>query len=469
MPYYAKVTCPACRTQFKVPVEQIFDVRVNPAFKNQMLSGSVNVAVCPNCGTAGGLNVPFIYHDPEKEIALLYLPVSAGANEVERQKVAGGLTKQLMDALPMEERKGYLLQPETFINMDTMVRRVLELEGVTDEDLERSRAQQEFFGELLQADRDSWEKLLEDHQDLVDQGFMGMMEYALNMLAQAGDGDENLENAKALYEYLVENHPVAKQLYERAQIVKPFFDEPTRESLLAALVAAPDDETVELLTHSALSLMDYVFFQQLLEKIESAEDEEEKARLTGLRRRILELREEIMAASQDLANARLQLLSKMLATEDPLKMARSHLSELDEAFSFVLQDQLQKATQAGDQRHLESLNRLVGVIEHLLEESMPPEVALARRLLMTPSEEKVDKLLQKNKTLLKEPFFKLLITLEAESREQGEIETADRLAQLLARARSFAGQAAGPEPGSQRPLDAGETSTPSGLIISTRK
>ena len=116
--YLATVTCPSCGTRFQTPVQQVLDVRVDADAASRVLSGGVNVAVCPSCGTGGALNLPFIYHDPEKEIALLYLPVESGPGMVERQKVAGRLTRQLMDAMAPEERKGYLLQPETFISME---------------------------------------------------------------------------------------------------------------------------------------------------------------------------------------------------------------------------------------------------------------------------------------------------------------------------------------------------------------
>ncbi|MDY0020625.1 MAG: CpXC domain-containing protein [Anaerolineae bacterium] len=469
MAYYARVTCPACRTQFQVPVEQILDVRVNPAVKGRLINGAVNMAVCPACGMAAGLNLPFIYHDPEKEVALLYLPIESGKTEVERQQSAGTLTRQLMDALPMEERKGYLLQPETFINLETLIRRVLEIEGVTEEDMLRSRAKQEFLGALLEAPQEDWEKLLAEKPEMVDKSFLSLLEYTSRMIASAaGEESDDFKRVAALYDYLVAHHPVAQELSARAKAVEPFFTEPSRESLLQALVNAPDDEAVAMLVESGLSLMDYAFFQQLLKQIEAAGDEAEKARLAAIRQKVLDVRQEIMAASQDLMKARMALLAKMLNTEDPLKMARSHLSELDEAFSYVLQDRIQQATHDGNQEALQALNRLVQTIEYLLEESMPPEVALARRLLMAPSEAEVDALLEKNKKLLQEPFFKLVDTLEQQSRGNGETEAADRLAQILVRARTFTTAA----PASAAPsLDAqaGEQSTPSGLIISTRK
>ena len=137
--YYAAVNCPACGTRFQTPVEQILDVRVDPDVRNRMLGGGVNVAVCPSCGTGGSLNLPFVYHDPEKEVALLYLPVEVGNGEIERQQAAGRLTRQLMDGLPQEERKGYLFQPETFLTIENVVKRVLELEGVTEDDMARNQ------------------------------------------------------------------------------------------------------------------------------------------------------------------------------------------------------------------------------------------------------------------------------------------------------------------------------------------
>lgn len=153
--YAAAVTCPSCGTRFQAPVQQILDVRVEPDVTSRVLSGSVNVAQCPSCGTGGALNIPFVYHDPAKEMALLYLPVEAGANMVEREKVAGQLTRQLMDAMPPEEKKGYLLQPETFISMETLVKRVLELEGVSADEMARSQSQREFVGTLCRLLRSS--------------------------------------------------------------------------------------------------------------------------------------------------------------------------------------------------------------------------------------------------------------------------------------------------------------------------
>jgi len=471
--YYATVACPACGTRFQTPVEQILDVRVSPEVKNRLLSGGVNVAMCPACGNGGALNVPFIYHDPEKEVALLFLPFGIGNGEVERQKLAGQLTRQLMDAIPQEERKGYLFQPETFITMENIVKRVLELEGVTDEDMERSEKQRAFLDKFLSALEEEWPALLADNEALLDENFFGLLQYTMQVIAMSGASGGDFSKVEKGYNYLVENTAIGQLLNKRTEVVRKFADDPTQTTLLEALIAAPDDETVKVLVQSGLGLMDYSFFQQLVYRMEATEDPEEKAHLTQLRRKILETRDAIMEASEDIARERAQLLEKLLNTEDPLKMARSYLSELDDTFALVLRSELTAARTRGDKHSLEALQRITTVLNQVTEENMPAEVVLARRLLMATSDEQAHEILKSNQQLLQPQFFQFLTGIEASSREQGETQTADQLARIRALAQQYAPQ---PEVAPEAPPAAAqpptppedETRTASGLIIAKR-
>ena len=472
MPYYAKVTCPACGRPFQTPVEQILDVRVDPGAKQRMLGGLVNMAMCPACGAGGSLNLPFIYHDPEKEAALLYLPLEAGRSEVERQKAAGVLVRQLMNSLPSEERKGYLLQQETFINMETMFHRVLELDGVTEQDLEHRRKQQEFLQELLETAPDAREQLLAENGDLVDETLFGVLQYNLQIISSVGpQAEEEFKKYQYIHEYLLERNPVVQMLFRRAQVVQTFAEEPTRRTLLQALLESPDEMTVDILVHAGLSLMDYAFFQELLQKIEGAGDEEEKARLLDLRQRILDLREEIGERSESLAQERLNLLQRMTLSEEPLKLARSHLSELDDVFSYVLSARMQQAQEDDDEQTFQALSRMRDIVNQLQEESMPPEVVLVRHLLMATSDEQVDQQLQENRKLLQKPFFDFLSALEEDSRQSGNSDFAERLQELRLKAQNYAPSPADGDRGEYPPAVAapGERRSPSGLIISTKK
>ncbi len=475
--YYATVACPACGTRFQAPVEQILDVRVNPEVKNRMLSGAINVAVCPACGTGGALNIPFIYHDPEKEKALLFLPFGVGNGEVERQKLAGQLTRQLMDSIPQEERKGYLFQPETFLTMENIVKRVLELEGVTDEDMERSQKQRQFLDTFLSALEEEWPALIAENEALLDENFFGLLQYTMQVVAMAGADSGDFSKVEKAYTYLVDNTAIGQLLTKRTEVIRQFADDPTQTTLLEALIAAPDEETVEALVQSGLSLMDYAFFQQLVYRIEAAEDPQEKAQLTHLRRQILEIRDAIMEASEDVARSRAQLLEKLLTTDDPLKMARSYLSELDDTFALVLRSELTAARNRGDKQSVEALQRIATVLNQVTEENMPPEIVLARRLLMASSEEQMHALLKSNQKMLQPPFFQFLENIEATSREQGETQTADQLAHIRALARQYAPQpeeAPKPSPATPQPPTPppappeDKTRTASGLIIAKR-
>jgi hypothetical protein len=468
--YVAAVNCPSCGTRFQTPVEQILDVRVDPSARNRALSGTVNVAVCPACGTRGALNIPFVYHDPENEVALLYLPVDAGPNEVERQKAAGQLTRQLMDNMPPEERKGYLLQPETFISMESFVKRVLELEGISEEDMERSQRQRALMENLVNVSEEEWPEILEENESLVDEGFFALLEYIMQLGAAMGQEAEGAEKVDALHDYLVEETELGQALSQRSEVVRGFAEDPTRESLLNALIQAPDEDTVLVLVQSGLPLMDYSFFQALNKRIEEAETTEDEQALRALRRRILDTRNELVEQSESLAQERRLLLSKLLATEDPVKMAASHLSELDDLFFVVMASEMEAAQEQGDQTAVAELRKVATAVNRVMERNMPPEIALTRRLLTATSDEQLERQLREYEEMITPQFIQFLDGLQASMSEQGQDEAVDRLVEIQAKARKYVSAAApeapAPQPKPQAQADSdSEERTPSGLII----
>ncbi len=473
--YMATVTCPSCRTRFQTPVEQILDVRVDPGARNRIIGGSINVAVCPSCGTGGALNIPFIYHDPEKEVALLYLPIESGPTEVERQRAAGQLARQLMDAMAPEERRGYLLQPETFISMDTLVKRVLELEGISEEDMAEAQRQREFVVELLQAEPADWPEMVANNESLIDEGAFAFLEYLMQLVA-SGQQIAEPEKLETLHEFLVQETDIGKVLAQRSEIFRSFAQNPSRESLLDALTRAPDEETITLLVQSGISLMDYGFFQSLVKQIDTAESPEEKAELQKLRRTILDLRDEMMKQSEEEVRERTALLSKLIQSSDPQRLAASHMAELDEIFFAVLGGQMREAQQQGDTKAVEEIQRAASAVNRVIEGSMPPEVSLARRLMAVP-EEQLDQQLESAKELLTPRFLEFLEAMGQSLVEQGQAEAAERLARVATRARRIAPAAAEAaterreqQPAAQaQPGDSdSETRTPSGLIIAKR-
>jgi hypothetical protein len=299
----------------------------------------------------------------------------------------------------------------------------------------------------------------------------------MQVIAMSGANGGDFKKVQDAYTYLVENTTMGQLLTARTEVLRAFADEPDQEHLVEALAAAPDEETITVLVQSGLSMMDYAFFQRFVKRMESAEDPEEKARLAELRRTILKVRDDLTEASQEVARSRAVLLDKLLTTEDPLRMARSYLSELDDTLALVLRSEMTAARNRGDNKAVQDLQRVAQIINQVTEENMPPEVMLARRLLMSPSEAQMRELLEQSRPLLQAPFFQFLENLEATTREQGEPETAEQLVKIRALALQYAPQpeaAEQPDVPSQEPPSMpeeppdSETRTPSGLIIAKR-
>ena len=107
-----QVSCPRCRQPVPANVEQLFDVTSDPGAKQRLLGGVSNFVRCPYCGYEGRLATPIVYHDNEKELLLTFFPPELGLPVNEQEKMIGPLIKQVMDRLPAEKRKAYLLSPK---------------------------------------------------------------------------------------------------------------------------------------------------------------------------------------------------------------------------------------------------------------------------------------------------------------------------------------------------------------------
>src|SRR5690606_26185562 len=150
---YTQITCPNCGTPYTAEVHQLVDARRTPDLKQRLLEGSLNMAVCPNCGAGGQLTTIMVYHDPEHELFMVYVPHEMQLNQVQREQAIGRLTQRVIDNLPAEERRAYMLQPQIIINMQTFMEKVLETEGITKEMIERQQKQTELVRALAQADK----------------------------------------------------------------------------------------------------------------------------------------------------------------------------------------------------------------------------------------------------------------------------------------------------------------------------
>ena len=164
------LNCPHCGFSYQAPVFSIVDVGETPELKQLLLTGRLNASQCPNCRNINYLATPLLYHDPEHEFLAVFMPAQLNMTEVQRQKAIGDLTKALMDALPPEKRRGYMLSPQQFLSMDSLGEKILGLDGVTPEMIEASKRKAQLVEELarIQDDSMAFNMVVAENKELLD-------------------------------------------------------------------------------------------------------------------------------------------------------------------------------------------------------------------------------------------------------------------------------------------------------------
>ncbi len=435
----ARVVCPNCQNQIQTPVEQIIDVRANPDAKRRVLNGLVNIAACSQCGMRGPLNIPFLYHDPDKELALVFMPMDASRDNLERQRLIGNMTSTAMNDLPPEDRKGYLFQPQEFLTLENLANKILEADGVTPEMIAEQKAKVELVQRMLEASSDEvLEAMIEANDDAIDTEFLQMLSMNLDA-AQSSGQDANVQRIVTLYNKLLEFSSTGRKLKTRSEAIEALRAEPTRENLVELLVQAPDGQTRRMLVTVGRPMLDYLFFQALTVRIDAVSDEDERERLTALRTEVLEIRDMLDEQSRALYAERSELLRDLLLNDDPEALARQRSRELDQAFFSLLASNLEEAQSKGDKRAVESLQAIWSLLVRLAEESLPPEIQFLNQLVAAEDDAKIEQLLQENRDMVTERLVQFMGEAEANMREEGSLETADRLVRVREKAKAMGG------------------------------
>ncbi len=439
----ARITCPNCRNVFQAPVEQILDVGQDPTAKIRTINGLVNIVHCPHCGMDGHLNLPFFYHDPRHELALVYMPMEAGRDEMERQRFIGSLTSAVINGLPVEERKGYLLQPQVMLTMEGLVNKVLEAEGITKDMIEAQKAKAALLQRLLEAPSEEiMELIIRENDASIDEGFFRILVMNLEIARETGQ-QADVQRLMLVRHKLLELSSEGRRIKLQSEMLEALRNEPTREKLLELLVDAPDKRVREALIVLGLPLVDYRFFQALTARIEGAAAQEEKERLAALRAEILEVRGRVEEATRALYAERSALLRALLQSENPEALARRRFAEIDQAFINLLAASIEEARTEGDMATVRALQEVWNMILKLTEETLPPEIRLFNTLMSVEDEAEVERLLQENRDLLTEPLLQFMEQAASEIEGEDAEEATRRVKFILEKARALTQPASG--------------------------
>jgi predicted transcriptional regulator len=426
----APVVCPVCGARFTAPIENIIDIGQDPRLKAKFLQGQLNIAQCPQCGTRAPMIAPILYHDPEHELALVFMPNELNLAHTDQQKIIGDLTNTLMSRLKPEQRKAYLLTPKTFFSMESMTKTVLEAEGITPEMLERQRTKAQLINEFLQAqDEESLKKLVKEHDAELDYEFFQI----LTASAQAAQADGQTQIAQALLglrSLLAQMSSTGRAAVAEVDASMGLGETITREELLSRLESTQADEEFEKLVAAGRPLLDYAFFQNLTSQIETADDPDRAAQLKSLRTRILDT----VAKQDEEARARMQaaanLLKKILEAGDPEAAIREHIDQVDDAFFLVLSANIQRAKEENRADVARALQQVADLIIRLMEDQLPPEIRLINRLLSAPYPDGTRQVLEAQRDMVTPEFLAGLDEVVLELEQAGNEELADHMRQV---------------------------------------
>jgi len=441
-PYILPVTCPYCRARFPAPTQRVIDAEQTPGLKAALLQGRFNVATCPQCGSTGMLNAPFIYHDPQKELALCFVPPELGLSAIDQQKLIGEMTNAVLSSLPSEKRKSYLLQPQIFFSLQGLIDTILQADGISKEMIEAERARGALIYKLLDARNDErLQQLVKEHDAELDYEFFQTLTAAMET-ARADGKNELAQRLLALRSRLLELSTVGRREAAQRKAMESLGEKVTREDLLQKMIECEDEDQLQAYVALGRPLIDYMFFLALTERINAAQAQgrrEEAQRLTDLRARILELQKkydmEVAVVLQWAAN----LLKEILQSQDRKAAIRAHLSEIDDTFFTVLAINIAEAEKAGQKKAADDLKQVRDLALELLQENAPPEIKLINRLMRAKYPKGTKKVLEENAAQVTPAFLSTMDVLVENLRQNGQNKVARRLKAIRAQAATMIG------------------------------
>jgi len=420
-----QTSCPACHQPVVVDIQQVFDMGEDPLAKQKILSNASNFVHCPSCGYQGKLAVPIIYHDPEKELLFTFFPPDLNTQVNEQEKQIGPLINRILNDLPQEKRKAYLLQPQKMFTFQTMIEKILEADGITKEMLEDQQKRINLLDKLIKTPDEDRLAIFEQEKEIIDINFFSILSRIVESAMEQGD-EKSQKPLLDLQQQLFKNTQVGQELFtqvkETEAAIKSLQEASknglTRENLLEILESAPSETQLSITASLARSGLDYGFFQQLSEKIDATQEEDEKKKLTRLREKLLKITEKIDKQLQEQMTNAKQLLEKIISVEKIEEEMEKNFNSVNDFFIQVMQAELSAARKNANLDRIQKLERIMIVIEKA---STPTEeVKLFENLLEFKDKDDLDRLISENSTKINQDFLDLTNNIVNQVQKQND-------------------------------------------------
>jgi hypothetical protein len=406
--------CPRCHQQMIADVQQVFDLFQDPAAKERLLSGQVNIAVCPSCGYQSAVGVPVVYHDPEKELFLTYFPSELGLPINEQERILGPMITQVVNKLPPEKKKGYLLRPQSMLTYDTLIEKILEADGITKEMIRDQEKKIALLRRLLTSPEDRIAEIIKQEESLIDQSFFALFSNVQNSAVQSRD-EKVLAVLKPIQDALLNQTAYGREVKARAestqkaiQDIQDLGENLNRDTLLNLVLNAPDDSYLQTLTGLARNGMDYEFFTKLSERIQAATGEDNK-KYSEIRDKLLNLTKKIDQAVAEQMQLRKKVFDEIMKEDDIEQSLLKYARAIDDSFLDIAKTELQNARKNGDFMRSGKIQKILDTVEKMTKPS--PEVELLEDLLSKTDEAEVEAAFHENQALVNDEFKAMLGSL----------------------------------------------------------
>jgi hypothetical protein len=427
-----QIQCPQCKAPTQTAIEQFIDAGKEPAAKARLLANALNVVQCQVCGYEGQLATPLVYHDQEKELLLTFVPPELAMKKDDQEKAIGKLINALMEDLPAEDRKAYLLQPVPMLTKQGLIERILEGDGITREQIEDQRARMRIFEQMMNASEDNLEQFVVEHDEQIDSTFLQLANLSIQSIRDQRVREVAAQRLSRGLEFSSLGKQIKAQeetLRAAAESLQEAGTELTRERLLELVIEATEEERVSAIVSLARPGFDYAFFQLLSDRIDEAKDKEQQ-RLTALRDQILKQVEEIDEIQRErlgLVSARLQAIVEAENMDEALQQT---LPYVDDLFISVLQASLQAAVERDDKETVEKLQEIDRQLGELIRASLPPGLLLAQELLEMQDPGKARELLEQSVEKIDDQLLGGLLSAVQRVEAAGDKEKTDELMEL---------------------------------------
>jgi hypothetical protein len=440
-----QINCPNCQAPFMADVFQLVDVGQQPELKQLVLSGQLNLAVCPRCGAGGQISTPLVYHDPAHELFMTFVPPEMHLDQMQREQMIGRMVREVMEKTPPEKRRAYMLQPQPVLSMQTFMENVLETEGITKEMIERQRKQSELLRKLANADKDVRDYLLKENERLIDETFLLMLQSIMEAAGQMNDEKQMLKltNLKAK---LMRETPAGREMEKRQLVVHQFNQEAKGQGGLSAelllkhvLANREDDGAIDALVAAGQGALRYNFFSLFTEEIEKEEAAgrmAEAKRLSDLRARLLQIYDEIQTQTRQVMTRAAETLDVILQAPDVATAVAENLPQIDDAFMYYLASRIAQADQQGQAALMQQLQAVHTEIVQAAEAQVPPEIQLLNDLLEAESEAERDQILTDHPELISAEILEVLGVVQNQVLQTGQADLNGRLEAIKAMIRA---------------------------------